>query len=291
MRPQILMTDPAYFEVRYAINPWMRPQDWVPEDHHAALNAWRELKEAIKAAGAHVTIIEAAPEWPDMVFTANLAVVFNGRCVPARFRYPERRGEEALFRDALASLTAQGLVDDILPLPPNLVQEGAGDFIWDESRQVFWAGYGPRSDKAAALWMGEAFDADIVPLELATPRFYHLDTCFCPLSGGEVLYYPPAFTEASLSLIRERVAPVALIAADTDGADGFCVNAVNIGRTIVMAKAPASLRAELTGCGYRVAEVDLSPFILSGGAAFCLTLRLDNARSGAVSGSIRENTL
>ena len=133
------------------------------------------------------------------------------------------------------------MVDEILSLPPNLVQEGAGDFIWDESRQIFWAGYGPRSDKAAALWMGEAFDTEIVPLELATPQFYHLDTCFCPLSGGEVLYYPPAFTKASLSSIRERVAPVALIEADAEAAAGFCVNAVNIGRTIIMAKAPAEL--------------------------------------------------
>ena len=226
-----------------------------------------------------------------MVFTANLAVVFNGRCVPARFRYPERRGEEALFQGALASLSAQGLVGEILSLPANLVQEGAGDFIWDHSRQIFWAGYGPRSDKAAALWMGEAFDAEVVPLKLATPQFYHLDTCFCPLSGGEVLYYPPAFTKASLSLIRERVASLALIEADAKAAGGFCVNAVNIGRTIIMAKAPASLRAKLKGSGYCVVEVDLSPFILSGGAAFCLTLRLDNATSRAVSGSSREDTL
>ncbi len=133
------------------------------------------------------------PSGPDMVFAANLAVVFNRRCVPARFRYPERRGEEAHFRAALESLIARRLVDEIVSLPPNLVQEGAGDCIWDESRQIFWAGYGPRSEKAAALWLGEAFDAEIVLLELATPRFYHLDTCFCPLSGGEVLLLSAGF--------------------------------------------------------------------------------------------------
>ncbi|MDR3487480.1 MAG: arginine deiminase-related protein [Bradyrhizobium sp.] len=271
------MTDPAHFEVRYAINPWMRPQDWAHKHRRAALRAWHELKQAVETAGAHVTVIDAAPEWPDMVFAANLAVVFDGRCVPARFRHPERQGEEAHFRAALASLTSRGLVDEIVSLPPGLVQEGAGDFIWDGSRQIFWAGYGPRSNKAAALWMGHAFDAEVVPLELATPRFYHLDTCFCSLSGGEVLYYPPAFTEASLHAIRERVAPAALIAADAEAAAGFCVNAVNLGGTIVMAKAPTGLRTELAGFGYRVVEVDLAPYILSGGAAFCLTLRLDNA--------------
>jgi N-dimethylarginine dimethylaminohydrolase len=276
MRPQILMTDPAHFDVRYTINPWMRPQDWGREHRVAAPHAWVELKQAIEAAGADVTIIDATSEWPDMVFAANLAVVFDGRCVPARFRHPERQGEEEHFRAALASLTAQGLVDEIVSLPPGLVQEGAGDFIWDRNRQIFWAGYGPRSDKAAALWMGGAFGAEVVALELVTPRFYHLDTCFCPLSGGEVLYHPPAFTEASLRAIRERV-PAGLIEADAVAAAAFCVNAVNLGRTIIVAKAPASLRAKLEGLGYRVVELDLAPYILSGGAAFCLTLRLDNA--------------
>jgi N-dimethylarginine dimethylaminohydrolase len=282
MRPQILMTDPAHFDVRYTINPWMRPQEWAHEHRLAAPCAWFELKQVIEAAGADVTVIEAAPEWPDMVFAANLAVVFDGQCVPARFRHPERRGEEEHFHAALASLAAQGLVDEIVSLPPDLLQEGAGDFIWDRGRGIFWAGYGPRSDKAAALWMGEAFGAEVVPLELATPRFYHLDTCFCPLSGGEVLYYPPAFTEASLRAIRERVAPAELIEADAQAAAAFCVNAVNLGRTIIMAKAPASLRTKLEGFGYRIVEADLAPYILSGGAAFCLTLRLDNARPQSV---------
>jgi N-dimethylarginine dimethylaminohydrolase len=33
----------------------------------------------------------------------------------------------------------------------------------------------------------------VLPLELVNPRFYHLDTCFCPLAPGEALYYPDAF--------------------------------------------------------------------------------------------------
>ena len=37
----------------------------------------------------------------------------------------------------------------------------------------------------------------------------------------------------------------------------------------------AALRARLEARGYAVVEVDLAPFILSGGAAFCMTLRLD----------------
>jgi N-dimethylarginine dimethylaminohydrolase len=42
-----------------------------------------------------------------------------------------------------------------------------------------------------------------------------------------------------------------------------------------MAKAPAALKKRLNALGYTVTEVDLSPFILSGGGAYCMTLRLD----------------
>jgi len=65
------------------------------------------------------------------------------------------------------------------------------------------------------------------------------------------------------------------IEATDEEAAAFCVNAVNIGRHIVMAKAPESLRTKLRALGYSMAEVDLAPFILSGGGAYCMTLRLD----------------
>ena len=34
-----------------------------------------------------------------------------------------------------------------------------------------------------------------LPLELVDPRFYHLDTCFCPVAPGVAIYYPGAFDE------------------------------------------------------------------------------------------------
>ena len=65
------------------------------------------------------------------------------------------------------------------------------------------------------------------------------------------------------------------IEATDEDAEAFCVNAINLGRRLVMAQAPRSLKDRLAAHGFQVAEVDLSPFILSGGAAYCMTLRLD----------------
>jgi N-dimethylarginine dimethylaminohydrolase len=280
MTAVLLMTDPAHFEVRYAINPWMRPDRWLADaaaHRRFARRAWDALGRAILDAGGQVETAPGADGWPDMVFPANAAVVLDGKVLLARFRHPERQGEEPAFRAAFQALQARGLVREIHHLPAGLLHEGAGDAHWDPRRRLFWTGHGPRSHREAGRVIGELFGVETVPLELASERFYHLDTCFLPLTGGEVLYFPPAFTAGARRRIRERVDPDLLVEAAPDEAAAFCVNAVNIGRRLVMAEAPPRLTALLAERGYQVAEVDLSPFILSGGGAFCMTLRLDHA--------------
>jgi N-dimethylarginine dimethylaminohydrolase len=274
-RPLFLMTDPSCFDVSYQINPWMKPTAWRPEHRAAAQSASAQLRAALQGAGGWVETIGAVRGLPDLVFPANAAVVLDGKVLLARFRHPERQGEEAVFRSVFARLQARGLVDDLIDLPDGVLQEGAGDAIWDAERGQFWVGYGPRSTKSSVKAIARTFGQEVVGLELASERFYHLDTCFCPLSGGEVLYYPDAFAPAALATIRERLPEHQRIEASAQDAAAFCVNAVNLDAEVIMARAPAALKARLAAHGYRVSEIDLDPFILSGGAAYCMTLRLD----------------
>jgi N-dimethylarginine dimethylaminohydrolase len=277
-RPHLLVTDPAHFEVSYAINPWMRPGAWSenPAAYLAAARAsFEALVSAFETAGARVEALAGAPGLPDMVFPANAAVVLDGKAMMARFRCPERQGEEAVFTAAFERLKARGVLTEVIELPKGRLQEGAGDAIWDATRQHFWVGYGPRSDAGSPATIAEVFGQKVVALELATDDFYHLDTCFLPLSGGEVIYYPPAFTPQARRRIREHVAPAKLFEASAEDAAGFCINAVNIERKVVMARATPGMRALLARLGYVLTEVDLAPFILSGGAAYCMSLRLD----------------
>src|SRR6185437_8725083 len=115
-------------------------------------------------------------------------------CRTSRSRFSERQGEEPVFRAAFEQLKRDGLVTEIHDLPDGVFQEGAGDCIWDADRNFFWVGYGQRSTETSIAAIECVFGEKTVALELASPRFYHLDTCFCPLAGGHVLYYPPAFT-------------------------------------------------------------------------------------------------
>lgn len=278
LKPSLLMIDPGYFEVSYVINPWMQPGAWMadPAGHkREAAAASAALHEALVQRGAEVLMAPGVSGLPDMVFPANAAVVLDRKAIVARFACDERRGEEEHFLKLFRSFAGRGLIDEVIQYPEGIFQEGAGDAIWDETRQHFWAGYGQRTMQASLSITESFFNVPLVALELVSPRFYHLDTCFLVLSGGEVLYYPPAFSAEGRATIEGIVGKENVLEASDEDAAAFSVNAVNFGKEIVMARPPRRLIDRLEERGYRVTSVDLDPFILSGGGAYCMTLRLN----------------
>lgn len=279
MTAHFLLIDPTYYTVSYTINPWMDPAAWSadPQRHQrAAWNGFHALVSALEEAGARVTVAPGAPGVPDMVFSANAGIVFDGRVLPARFAHPERRGEEGPLHAIFERLIAEGVLSERIDWPHRVAQEGAGDCLWDRHRKIAWVGFGQRSEEASVDIIAEAFDLAVEPLRLATSRFYHLDTCFHVLPKGEVLYYPPAFAPETLAVIEARVAPEMRVIATDEDARHFSVNAVAFDDQVVMANPPEALKRRLTERGYCVTGVPLDPFILSGGGAYCMTLRLDN---------------
>ncbi|MDQ3188673.1 MAG: arginine deiminase-related protein [Pseudomonadota bacterium] len=211
-----------------------------------------------------------------MVFTANAAIVLDRKVLLARFLCAERQGEEVHNRRFFEALRARGVVDQIVEPPVGQYFEGAGDAIWDATRHLIWTGYGQRSSRDMFRAIEELYGVPAIALELIDPRFYHLDTCFCVLSGGDVLWYPAAFSASAASAVREIVGENKLIEATDEDAFHLGVNSVCIGHEVVMCHASASTLTTLTARGYNVSIVPLESFNRSGGAAFCLTLRLDN---------------
>ena len=288
MPPTFMIVEPSHFDVSYVINPWMEPGRWAtdPQHYHATARAGSAgLIAALRDAGGEVEIVAGVPGLPDLVFPANAGIVLDRRVLPAKFAHPERRGEQAPYRAAFDAFVANGLLDEVGTLPEDCLQEGAGDCIWDVRRGFFWSGFGQRSDKHAADEIAAFFGRKLIRLELVSPRFYHLDVCFCPLSGGEILYYPAAFAPSALAQIRDIVPADMLIEATDEDAGRFCVNAVCLNETVIMAKAAPLLKSRLAERGYTVREVDLSPYIMAGGGAYCMTLRLDRSSADALVGA------
>lgn len=277
-RAHLMMSAPDFFDVSYRINPWMDPDRWqqsAPQLAAEARRDWRALKAVYEQLGARVEVQPPARGLPDMVFTANAALVLDRKALLARFARAERRGEEAHDRAFFEALRARGVIDEIVTPPPGRFFEGAGDACWDPHRQLIWTGYGQRTSADMHYVISETFAVPAVPLELTDARFYHLDTCLCLLSGGEIVYYPPALSAAARGQLRELVGTDRLIEANDDDALHLAVNAVCLGADLVLCHASPALRAALAERGYRVHVVPLEPFNRSGGAAYCLTLRLD----------------
>jgi N-dimethylarginine dimethylaminohydrolase len=252
---RFLMCRPEHFGVDYAINPWMDPASWARDGAtlvQSARREWTALNRTLARLGADIELVPPAPRLPDLVFTANAAVVLDRKAVLARFRYPERRGEEVHFEASFRRLQARGVIDAVIKLPGDLVLEGAGDCVWDDARQAFWMGYGPRSDRAAATAIEDFFGVEAVPLKLADPRFYHLDTALCCLTRGEVMFAPGAFTPEALAAVKERVAPADRIEVDSEDAGRLAANAVCVGDVVVMSGCGDRLRTKLASRGYRV---------------------------------------
>jgi N-dimethylarginine dimethylaminohydrolase len=276
-KARFLMCRPEHFAVSYSINPWMDPESWTRDERarFAAAREWRALHQCLLELGTSVELVPPAAGLPDLVFTANAGVVLDRRVLLARFRHPERAREEPHFEAAFRALQAHGLIDGMTKLLPGLALEGAGDCVFDARRNLFWMGYGPRSDAAARHVVADVFGQEVAAIELADQRFYHMDTALCPLDGGEVMYLPGAFTRAGRAEIRARIAREDRIEIGPEDGNRFAANAVCLGKRLILSSASEHLCGELEARGYSVLKRPLPSFLRSGGSAFCLTLRLD----------------
>ena len=195
---RMLMCAPMHYRVDYTINPWMENQIGKA-DNALAIRQWTNLARLL-AREAELAFVAPTPGLPDMVFTANAGLAIGGTAVVSHFATKEREAEERPFR---AWFEAEGF--EIAPWPWNIAFEGAGDALLDNSRSLIWCGHGWRSSARAAPLLETIFARRVVGLRLVDPRFYHLDTCFCPLADGWLIYYPPAFDAASRQAIAELV--------------------------------------------------------------------------------------
>ena len=132
-----------------------------------------------------------------MCFTANAGLVHGNTFIASRFLHAERRGEEAPF----PRLVRLARLHVHAPRRRIIVFEGAGDALHDASGRI-WMGYGQRSSFGAVQALRDSLATEIVALRLVDPRFYHLDTCFCPLRAGGIVYFPGAFSPQSLATIE-----------------------------------------------------------------------------------------
>jgi lysine-ketoglutarate reductase/saccharopine dehydrogenase-like protein (TIGR00300 family) len=263
---RFMMCAPDHYDVDYVINPWMEG-NIHKSSRDRAVEQWQQLY-CILSDHANVDLIKPQKGVPDMVFTANAGLVLEKTAVLSRFFHKERQGEEPYFQQWFEE---NGFTVHVLP--KDLPFEGAGDALLDREGRWLWAGYGFRSELDSHPYLAKWLDIEVLSLRLMDERFYHLDTCFCPLTDGYLLYYPPAFDSYSNRRIEMHVPAEKRIVVGEADAVNFACNAVNIDKLIVMNRASDDLKDKLKDAGFKILETPLTEFLKAGGAAKCLTLR------------------
>ena len=260
---KILMCPPDYYSVCYEINPWMNIR-FKPEKI-AAVSQWQGLSNLYRSLGIPVQTIPPEPDLPDMVFTANAGLVIGKTFIPSNFRFSQRQPEREHF---VSWFGAQGY--EISPLPAGLCFEGQGDGLL--LGNTLLAGYHFRSDICSHELVGEILGIEVISAELTNPKFYHLDTCFCPLNANHALVYPGAFDAYGLAALANRVEH--LIHVNDEDAHNFCCNAAVLGPHVVTSHCGHGLRSQLESLGFEVHMLPFDQYFLAGGAAKCLSLIL-----------------
>lgn len=177
----------------------------VQADFYKATNQWEILKKTIEKCGAEVIVMESddARDYPDIVFCANAGIVRDKKIYLSHFAYPERYGEHVFYKRFFDKLGYETFFNH------DIIHEGAGDALWcGNGMNVLVSGVGPRSDVQACEDIRRKLQKcsndtfSVVAARLVDPRFYHVDTCFCPLEENLAMAYLPAFDCVSQNNIR-----------------------------------------------------------------------------------------
>jgi N-dimethylarginine dimethylaminohydrolase len=269
---RFLLCRPVHFTVAYEINPYMHVQ--VHPDPERALAEHDGLVSTLASAGATIEFMDPVAGLPDLVFTANAGVVDGDAFVPSRFRHPERQGET---EHDVAWFTDNGF--RVTPIPGDEPFEGAGDVLPfgggpdGVPGPVLVAGYRTRSTVGAQMELGTLLGAAVRTVELADPRFYHVDLVFCPVDERRALIAPQGLDRYGCRVLEELV-PEPVWLTD-DEATAFCANSVVVGDVIVMPSCTPRLGRILEEAGKSVAVSPVGEFLKAGGGCRCLTLALD----------------
>ncbi|BBX97089.1 hypothetical protein MLAC_23830 [Mycobacterium lacus] len=255
------MTPPAFYDVEYAINPWMDVS--TPVDVDVAQAQWERLRETYLRLGHHVDSVEPVPGLPDMVYAANGGFIANDIAIVARFRFAERAGESKAYAGWMSSVGYR-------PVHTRHVNEGQGDLLMIGEKVL--AGFGFRTDRRAHDEIAAALRMPVISLELVDPRFYHLDTALAVLDDQTIAFYPPAFSKAAREQLH-ALFPDAIVVGTAD-AYAFGLNAVSDGLHVVIPAAATGFAAQLRSAGFEPIGVDLSELLKGGGAVKCCTLEV-----------------
>jgi N-dimethylarginine dimethylaminohydrolase len=263
MNSHLLVSDTRHFRIEYHINPYMRMTE--QPDPEAAEAEHRDIVNAHIALGRRIEYLPSVPGCPDMVYTANAALVRGNRAVLGRLPV-QRQGESPYFRAWLCAHDVDVLV---APFPFS----GQGDAL--PCGDLLLAGFGQRTDRRMHSILADYLDYDVVPLRTVAPQWYDLDLAVAIIRQPDTIAYcPQALDMVSRRTIRSL--GLDLIEVAPREAKQFALNLVSDGRAVTMTRGAPRFAASLRARGLQVLELSTTQLRKGGGGVRCTSLTLDN---------------
>lgn len=252
------MSPPDHFSIQYSINPWMNLDN--PVDHQQAKSQWTKLRKTYLELGLKVLEIPPTLDFPDLVFTTDHGVWIQDTFYLSNFRYPERQGEQKIITPWYQrySIKTQTI--------PSICYMEGGDVVVHNNH--IYLGYGYRTSLDTSDYLHNTTQLPITSLELVDEAFYHLDTCFLPLTPDTAFYYPQAFTLSGIKQLKSSFD--ILIPLTSREAEGFACNSVLLGKNILCQPNPL-FEQKLLDLDFTPITLNVSEFNKSGGGIHCLS--------------------
>ena len=260
---ELLMCRPDFFRIAYQINPYMdicsQPDPAILVPEFAAIVAAHE------ALGRKLHFIEPDDAWPDMVFTANVALIRGKKAVMANL--PKERGGEVEL--AAVWLRAHGFETIACPV----LFSGQGDALPTGTGAVIkgrgWRSH-PDSDKLVADTLGY----EIIPVQSVSAQWYDIDLSIGIIKPGVIAVCLETLDAVSQERLISR-SDLRIIPVSLKDAQNAALNLVSDGVTVIIKTGVPDMAASLRAEGMIVVERSIQELWKGGGGIRCTTLALD----------------
>lgn len=277
---KLLVSGAEFFADDYKINPYYSESQI---DRQKAIAEHQSILDCFEQAGIELVKCPAPADCQDGVYTANWALVKNGKAVMSRL--PQARKAEEPY----AKVALQQLGYETIEVPDDLLFSGQGDSLICSN--YLFAGSGYRSEPAAQAFAAETLGLELIQLH-ALPQldssgqpyinpatnhvdsfFYDLDLALSVIDEHTIAYCPEAFDEESNKKIEAANVNKIIISLE-EAREGFACNLVSTGKHVIMSNHAPKLQAELEKRGLICLTPEISELKKGGGYIRCISLWL-----------------
>ena len=252
---KVLMCPPLYYEPA------------AGEDASAIMEEWRGLYRLLRdELDVQVDLLEPRPGMPGLVLAASGGVVWKDSFIAGQSREWSRRPESETWANFFL---VRGYA--MLVLPEGGCFEGERDLVAVDG--ALFAGHRSDDDLRVHRSLSEIHEHEVHSLRLSDEWDWPLDTCLCPLGGGNVLYYPDAFHPDTRRILHDKLR--GLHSVDAGDARRLACNAMAANGKVILTEGCGPTARRLEQAGVQVHTVPLGAYARHGAGPKALVLRME----------------